>query len=179
MALGKKIFYWDQIAIHDRPLEFQGECFALWPEYVDSDVCFKKAGFDSFQDTDDEWDNVFDSVLSALFTDFSQHGSPRLLAGELPVIKIGWFKKKEGSLLEALGCTARDDQFLPCCVGFGNPAEASLLTSDGHPIVWVFPGTKEKNTEWLKVLGVSYDLKQKSLDWSKLSPARERIKFEQ
>ena len=169
--------HWACIGEEHKPLKRQGPCIALWPEPIDSDDCFAKAGFNRFEDSGDQWDREFLATCSKIFNALAHQGTPRLLSGELPMEKMGFFKQKQGTLLEALECAAQDDQFPPCCVGFGESADVFLVTSDGHPIFWIYPGPNIRPEDWLQSLNLGFGLENTDLDWSLLAPNSQRIVF--
>ena len=120
----------------------RGRLFALWPAPVNHDVCFRNAGFDRFADTDDAWDADFAIVIQDLLAALRAHGSP-VVTGE-PIFRRRLIDRLLGkrvptlALHEQLALVARDDQWLPCHVDFGEPVRAVVCVSDGHPILWIW-----------------------------------------
>lgn len=114
-----------------------GRLWAVWPSPVDHDACFAAAGFTDFADTDAAWDAEFDGMLARGLAALSDLGDAALVAGEYPTER----GQPRVSLRDALLAAARDDNFPPCVVAFGEPALASMRTSHGHPIVWVWKAT--------------------------------------
>lgn len=145
--------------------------FAVWPEPVDHDVCFQKAGFTAFADTNDTWDAEFDKLFDRLFSTLEERGPARLAGGELPVRRTGFLKPKEvGSLLMALLCAAQDDQFPPCSVEFGDPVSARVTTSDGHPILWIELSNAADFSSILTTVADGLPVCETSLEWELLLP---------
>ena len=167
--------HWAEIDSEHKTLDVDGPCIALWPSPIDADDCFEKAGFNDFEDSNDKWDVDFIKLMETLFVGLKKNGSPRLLSGELPFKKIHFFKSKEGTVFEALEAAAQDDQFPPCLVGFGDKQDSFLLTSDGHPIFWIYPGPKVTPEGWLQSLGFGLELTKTELNWMFLIPNRQRI----
>lgn len=104
-----------------------GRLYAIWPSPIDHDACFAAAGFSDFGDSDEAWDAEFaefvEKTLAVLGEIGKARGGPR------------------ASLRDALIAAARDDNFPPCVVSFGEPVVASVRTSDGHPILWIWIAT--------------------------------------
>lgn len=112
--------------------------FALWPEPLDCDDCFSKAGFRCFADSDEKWDADFEVLVDRMFNALEERGLARLISGALPVRQVGLLRRdQKGSIRDGLICAATDDRFPPFQAAFGTPAQARVTTSDGHPIFWV------------------------------------------
>ena len=148
----------------EMPSDDRWEQFALWPEPVDHDECFATAGFTAFADSDATWDAEFETLLSSLIESLGSHGSPHLVRGETP-------EGATPSVVTSLLCAATDDQFQPCIVSFGSPAQAQLKASDGHPVLWLrlMPGLAFQPL--LQAVAAGRPTKRTVLDWSALSPA--------
>ena len=172
--MGIERIHWGAIPPDLGPLGTPRPCFALWPEPVDHDRCFAEAGFSAFADTDDDWDADFDAFIERVLGVLSRCGEPEVLAGEPPVRPIGWFRKEEGTLRDTVACAATSDEFPPCWVGFGDPPAAHLVTSDGHPLLWIYPGTLDVGDVLAAAAG-DREVARTELDWSVLVPAPHRI----
>lgn len=147
--------------------------FALWPEPVDHDLCFEKAGFTQFADSDESWDADFESLAERLLHALRNNGTMRLVSGERAVSRTGLFRRPEvGSLLQTLIFAAQDDQFPICILEFGQPASARISVGHGHPIFWVelldttvFPAVLNDAANKLPVA-------ESMLQWEMLLPER-------
>lgn len=141
----------------------RGSVFALLPDPVEADACLAKAGFTSFADCGDTWDDEFATLLASTIAAMTiRFGDPEVIVREPPQ-PAPWIRRLDsflGGLLLwrsrpkpidwtpvlALQTAARDDQHPAFAyVGFGEAAHrharghrAALFTSDGHPIVWVW-----------------------------------------
>jgi hypothetical protein len=135
--------------------------WALWPSPVDHDSCFEQAGFDDFADSDDEWNSGFALLVEDVVRVLGRLGVARLAEGEYPR------GRPRETLGDALVAAARDDNFAPCVVVFGEPAQGLVRTSDGHPILWMAlanGGAEEAR----HAIGARYALQTRSLKWDKL-----------
>lgn len=54
--------HWGSVGVR-RCGDVAGSLLALWPEPVDFDACFEKAGFERFADSDDTWDHLLPASL--------------------------------------------------------------------------------------------------------------------
>ncbi len=127
-------FHWSALGphLHGR---HSGSLFVAWPSPVDHDACLAEAGFTDFADTDDVWDREFVAGLERCIGSFSGCGAPEVTGCDPPSSRV----PKAGPWLapaERLALAAREDHFGPCSVSFGDTA--IMLTSDGHPLVWVW-----------------------------------------
>jgi hypothetical protein len=110
-----------------------GYVWAVWPSPVDHDQCFQTAGFDEFADTDDLWDEDFSKVVERTVETLSTLGSGTVTGGQY---LLG--ETKLESLQQALLAGTKDDNLQPPVVSFGDPALATLRTSDGHSVLWIW-----------------------------------------
>ena len=140
-----------------------GRLCAIWPSPVDHDACFEAAGFSDFSDTDAAWDAEFAAFVETTLAVLGEMGTPVLTEGEYPLDR----GRSRGSLRDALVAAARDDNFRPCVVGFGEPVVASVRTSDGHPILWIWITTGGIDA-LLPRIAASRELRPMTLEWGKL-----------
>ena len=169
--------HWGRIGIHRFHSE-RGILFGLWPEPIDSDACFEKAGFERFADSDETWDIDFEGVLQSVLTTLASHGNPSV-TGDRPVWRqslVARLLRKqvpELRVAEHLALVSHDDQFAPCRVDFGTPVRAVAFVSDGHPIVWIWLD-QTAATAWpehLKAFACDRDILETILRWEHLLPA--------
>ena len=149
---------------------------AIWPEPVDHDECFTRAGFRGFADSDETWNSQFQVLLDRVVQWLSSYGSPVVSGGEVappgPVHRLLGKKAPVLRPSERLALVAHDDQFGPCSVRFGAPARAVACTTDGHPIVWVWlrDTDGERESAQLDALSKDKPLVETRLDWDPLGP---------
>jgi hypothetical protein len=168
--------HWSLVPKSAAPPAIAGPCVAIWPGPVDYDACFSAQGFTDFADSDATWNRQFAEIVSRLFTGFSRAGNPSLVAGEIPVRRVGWLRRREmGTLQDALLCAARNDNFRPCTVGFGSPVQAQLTASDGHPIVFVQPGADLPVEDVLAGAAAGLPLVRTDLNWKLLAQEHHRL----
>ena len=116
---GVERVHWDVVESSEETL-----LAAIWPGPVDHDACFAEAGFTSFRDSDEAWDEEFEAITAALVEALSAYGPPELQGerdGQEPV----------AALLEAAAC----DNAPRAVVRFGEYLE--LSTGDGHSLFWL------------------------------------------
>ncbi|MDB4927765.1 MAG: hypothetical protein JWM10_249 [Myxococcaceae bacterium] len=160
-----------------------GTLLALLPEPVNSDVCLQAAGYDTFADGDEEWDEDFKRLVESLLGDLTQrHGVPALHAPErcLPP-RRGWLPvprpKSPPALspLDALASAGHDDQRLEfACAAFGAARSAALFTSDGHCLLWVWFAANSEVDELVAVVRravASWPCRDLAIDWTRLIPS--------
>jgi hypothetical protein len=141
-----------------------GRLFAIWPSPVDHDVCFEEAGAEDMEDTDAEWDDAFSAMLDRLLSKLAEIGPPRLIEGEYP----GTGSHLSRSLRDALLAAALDDNFAPRSVIFDAPARASVRTSDGHALLWVWIGFDLRIESLVSEIAGPVPTRCATLNWSKL-----------
>jgi hypothetical protein len=137
--------------------------WGIWPSPVDHDVCFQEAGFDDFADSDGEWDSGFALLVEDVLGVLGALGVARLIEGEYPTER-GRMRK---TFCDALVAAARDDNFAPCVVVFGEPARGFIRTSNGHPILWLVLADAGA-AEVREKLGARHEVREGSLRWDKL-----------
>lgn len=140
-----------------------GRLCAIWPSPVDHDACFAAAGFSDFGDTDEAWDAEFAEVVEKTLAALGETGKPALTEGEYPLDR----GRPRVSFRDALIAASRDDNFNPCVVSFGEPVVASVRTSDGHPILWIWIAAGAIDA-LLPRIAASRELRQMALEWEKL-----------
>ena len=140
-----------------------GQLWAIWPSPVDHDACFAAAGFNEMADTDAAWDDDFSELLERLLTALKTFGEPRLVEGEYPCQG----RRVSTSLREALFAAATNDHFPPCIVSFGEPAQASVRTSDGHPILWLWT-SEALGIDRLLTAAAGLPVREAALQWDAL-----------
>ena len=72
---------------------------------------------------------------------------------------------------DALAASLLDDQFGMTVVDFGDPPGLSLITSDGHPIIWFVPAYRPADSmDIVTPLAGGRPVQRHQLDWSHLMP---------
>jgi hypothetical protein len=179
--------------VGDRP----GQLFALLPDPVDSDACLAEAGFSAFEDTDDKWERDFERLVAGLIRALERRfGKPSVVAP--PRRQSRWSRlKRSGSRPQdiinpdklapdaALASAARDDSYLEFAwVELGRdtkvPALASMFSSDGHPIIWVW---LDENVAlgWSEIVEEargSWPCSALDIAWDRLLPDKPRLSIE-
>ena len=141
-----------------------GRLWALWPSPVDHDACFEAAGFHDMADTDATWEDDFCGVLGRLLTAFDAFGASWLTEGAYPRRGRRVFMSPRDVLLAA----ATDDAFPPCIVSFGEPARASVRTSDGHPLFWLWLDGGASIEAFLPRVAAGLPTREAVLGWEQL-----------
>jgi hypothetical protein len=168
--------HWSVVPKSVAPPAVIGPCVAIWPGPTAYDACFSAQGFSDFADSDATWNRQFAEIVSRLFNWLSRAGNPSLMAGEIPVRRVGWLRPHQmGTLQDALSCAACDDSFRPCTVGFGSPVQAQLTASDGHPIVFVQPGASFPVEDVVAGAAAGLPLVRTDLNWEPLAPEHHRL----
>jgi len=154
-----------------------GWLFALWPEPINHDACFKAAGVEQFGDPDPLWDSDLQSLNERVVSTLSGHGDPRVVSGDQPVKAsfLARLLERERRALdpsEHLALVMHDDQFRPCRVDFGPTPRDAALASDGHAIVWIWlhESVAETWQQVLQELAAYRDVGPKTLKWDCLLP---------
>ena len=153
-----------------------GLAFALWPQPVDHDECFQKAGFDCFADTDAAWDADFAILIQDVLAILATYGGPSVTGPSLVQRPFG----RPGALAtdlqlhERIALVARDDQFASCHADFGAPVRAALHASDGHPILWIWLHREvaQARDSKLRTIARGRHLVETTLRWDALLPDR-------
>jgi hypothetical protein len=141
-----------------------GRIWAVWPSPVDHDLCFQSAGFDEMSDSDDAWDGEMSAIIARTVASLSDLGGGAVVDGEYLV------GKKDGrSLHEALLAGTKDDNLQPPVVAFGEPPSASVRTSDGHPVLWIWLAEGDLR-ERLPYVADGHPLAERQLNWAGLVP---------
>ena len=144
---------WGEVS-DDRPpwSPVSGRLFAIWPSPVDHDVCFEAAGFADFGDSDDAWHDDFDDLVR------------RLVDSLYPVQG----SSARRSVREALVAAARDDNGPPCVVHCGEPRTASIRTSNGHAVLWIWMADGGIG-RILAAVAQGREVNQTTMKWEKLA----------
>jgi len=176
--------HWDQIdpALSVFGIDSGFAVFAIWPEPVDHDACLREAGFSAFADIGVD-DPGFHSMAERLWNALAAFGAPRRKSGDAAGRSFDLWESllttlglrpraREASLLDCLVIPAENDQFPPRVIDFGNPSQATVVTSDGHPIFWLglSPASKGNRDEIVRAMGDGRPCEQTKLDWKKLAP---------
>ena len=131
-----------------------GRVLAIWPAPIDQDACFAAAGFRDFADSNPRWDVEFTDLLRSLVHFLERTGRARATP----------------KLFDALVAAARDDQFPPCVVQFGDPVQAIIRTSNGHPLFWVWTsGIGPERAQLLASVAGDRPVVNTRLDWNALT----------
>jgi hypothetical protein len=145
--------------------DLTGSNLAVWPSPVGSDACFRRAGFEDFDDSDEVWDEDFKALLGRAISLAESHGQGR----------VKQFKGIRGianpSIFEVLEAPTLCDEFGCAVVEFGDPAFFALATADGHPIIWFVSCPNGEAAESI-VLALAGGLPavRRSLEWRHLIP---------
>lgn len=172
--------HWDEPRL-ELPIPWtpgSGRVLAIWPAPIDHDACFAAAGFVDFADSNPGWDAEFRDLLRSLLHFLERTGQARLQTGEYPAERgaFAWLAHWVGppratpNLDDALLAAARDDRFPPCVVQFGDPVRASVRSSSGHPLLWVWsaPGGPDREQLLSSVAG-DRPVVNTPLDWNALT----------
>lgn len=179
-----KAIYWDTLTTYDSGDDQRSKhcLYAIWPSPIDADDCFIKAGFTEFTDTDDKWDADWRAIISEVISYLSLNGKAVIRQPIVPVEKNRLidrilnnkpkFNDVILSLVEQIELTTLEDNFPLAIVDFGNQYSLSLVTGNGHPILWILvdPKTKLHPKEIVNQIGKERKTSQRQLDWSKLVP---------
>jgi hypothetical protein len=152
----------------------RGRLHAFWPEPVNHDACFKKAGFELFSDDLDHegWRAVLERTIEAI----SRFGALSVTSEQMTIARLfGLARKKQDSAspTELLEWACREDSIDPTCLEAGNPTRALAMTSDGHWIIWIWLAD-ELASQWPAVLASvagNTPTTETTLAWNVLLPA--------
>lgn len=132
--------HWD--ALGRRSFEVAtGALFALWPEPVNADACFARAGFECFADPDDSWDDDLERLVRGIGAALGRYGEAVATGVELVTAPRRLWRAGGAARLspwQRLAIAATDGPCGPCRVDLGAPAVAATFASDGHPIFWIW-----------------------------------------
>jgi hypothetical protein len=142
-----------------------GRLYAIWPSPVDHDLCFDAAGFADFGDSDDLWHRDFNDLVARVLESLAYLGTAILHEGAYPMDR----GRTRVSCRDALIAAATDDSFPPCVVGFGDPVRASVRTSNGHAILWIWTSESASMDAIVTRLAVDHEIKQMTMKWEKLA----------
>jgi hypothetical protein len=142
-----------------------GRLYAIWPSPVDHDLCFDAAGFTDFGDSDDLWHRDFNDLVASVLDSLAHLGTAILHEGAYPMDR----GRTRFSFQDALIAAATDDSFPPCVVGFGDPLRASVRTSDGHAILWIWTSESASMDAVVTRLAVDLETNQMTLKWENLA----------
>lgn len=161
--------------------------FAIWPAPVDADACFAEAGFLDFADSDELWDSEWRSILHQTIASMSVVGTGII------VQPISAIKEVRGCLfgemlhrllsrrpthwelpddaLTQIELATSDDRYGRVIVQFGEPARATLVAGDGHPILWIGIAAGEVRTDAILVAAAAgRPILQRNLKWNAILP---------
>jgi hypothetical protein len=141
-----------------------GRLCAIWPSPVDHDQCFAAAGFTDFADSDGTWWLHFGDLVARIVGVLEPAGHAVVRTGETP-------SGVEGRQVvpQALLAAATDDNFPTCLVEFGDPPRASIRTSNGHAIMWLWTADGTAIDAVLSAMALGHEVRQLSLRWDKLA----------
>ncbi len=150
--------------------------FAVVPGPVDHDACFNAAGFNDFDDSDDEWDQDLHTFIDHILKGLETMGNMSIRALDKPKYRRSLIERLMGkpeliaTTTSSLFCVATDDQFNGAIIDFGTPSKCTLHISNGHPIIWL--SCKEKNLIESTIGDIIEKLRFKKqdidIDWSLL-----------
>ncbi len=132
--------HWGRVPLGTRPewLARSNSLIAIWPAPIDGDFCFREAGFVDFADSDSDWDEEFETIITKLFEWLKSHHGVALAHDASPIAE--WPRSPdldEPAILDRLVLATYDDRFPETIASFGDPITVKLRTSDGHPILWL------------------------------------------
>jgi hypothetical protein len=189
---GIRQYHWGKVlpATLDARLGRFPEILAIWPAPINADACFVDAGFRDFPDSDEIWDQwehdwqgFVGRVLGQLElfgeihvkaeariedTDarsFSKKILDRMLSRPAPA------PKPTPTLVEQIVTVTNDDRWGEVFVEFGAPAQACLLASRGHSILWLGWTARHDTAEvFVERLADGMPIVQTTLNWQVLLP---------
>lgn len=117
---------------------------------MNADACFCDAGFEEFDDPDDQWDLEWKQITELLLLHLNSFGESKLV-NQADVYQNrkrslrDWLMFWRGtptrpvnlSPVDRLILSTHDDQFPPAVVEVGIPPKLYVWTSTGHPILWI------------------------------------------
>ncbi|OQB11977.1 MAG: hypothetical protein BWY17_03406 [Deltaproteobacteria bacterium ADurb.Bin207] len=163
-----------------------GRLYALIPLPVDADVCLAEAGLHDFADSDDEWHDDIDEVISltlkAAIGTSDAHVVAPLRRKETPISRLVRFLRfrrapttpaerlNPDSLgaANALRYAVRDDQYLQFASVEAD--HACIQASEGYPILWVWVVGASIWHAVEESLGSRWPIKVLTIDMSRLGP---------
>lgn len=157
-------------------------CHAVWPSPINADACFENAGFTEFEDTDDQWDSDWRTIVELAIQYLSRFGTPAVRTPIVPVVQNRLldrvlkgspkFTNVTLSLTEQLVLTMMDDQFPHAVIDFGNVPDATLVTGDGHPILWIIANADARffPEDMVKRIADTCKYHRRELNWPHLLP---------
>ena len=159
-----------------------GTRLAVWATPVDFDECFSSAGFTEFADSGEGRYEEIVEMTARLIAELRNLGEPTQRMGEVPVWApesiFQWLLAKLGgrvatpTLTDIVVSPMTDDNFRPCVVDFGQAPVASLCTSSGHDIWWLYlsPGVSARGPEFIDVLAGGRPVRHVEIDLRSLAP---------
>jgi hypothetical protein len=154
---------------------------AIWPSSVNADVCFREAGFDSFADTDDRWDDEWKRIVARVLAVLGRSGTPQLRVDPTPPrtgIAAAWDRVRtaisraavyDPPLLQRVLDATLDDRFPDVVVDFGDPSVVTLRAGSGHPLLWIYgPSSSLPAAEMLAEVADGCPVTRLDLDWAPL-----------
>ncbi len=153
---------------------------AVWPAPIDADACFLAAGFSEFADTTDEWDSQWRAIIHRAIEFLTQFGTPAIRTQITPFtpnrlldrILKGAPKSKpiRLALTDQVVLPTIDDQFPTAIVDFGEERLATVITGNGHPVLWICTDLRVQWTvgQMFPLIKNGMGVSQRTLDWSKI-----------
>jgi hypothetical protein len=150
-----------------------GRAIVLLPGPANRDLCLREAGLDDFGDPDDQWESDFVALVRRSLELGACRGEPRLADGGYPVRDSFWSRllcrQPPPSLIDAVLAAARDDNFRPCRIEFGVPAEVALRSAHGHHMLWLWERVPERSAEETVSLLAGWRTQRSRLKWKGLA----------
>jgi hypothetical protein len=195
--------HWDNVAPSVAPDWFSpgDHVVAIWPSPVDHDACFRYAGFEDFDDSDDRWAADFEAVCERLLgvlentlgtpiirseNDFAEPRDPTFLQrllGRTINDNLHDFLADFRLCRRRYITEPRDPTFLQRMLA---PTEndnfhdfvadfglCRLRTGMGHPLIWLsWPKTIEFSVaDILNAIAKSIPTTERHLDWTHMVPS--------
>lgn len=138
--------------------------WGIWPNPMNWDNCFQRAGWTEFEDLDDLHEEEFSALSQRLLAELSKLGA--IFVKEQPFMPenktvfskiLSLFKPSPPVVyppLDMLLAACDDDRVGPCTLQFGTPPVAEIRSSYGHYILWVGLAPEQKD-RFLEILSLS------------------------
>ena len=159
--------HWDNVAPSVAPDWFSpgDHVVAIWPSPVDHDACFRYAGFEDFDDSDDRWDADFEAVCERLLGVLENTLGTPIIRSE-----NDFAAPRAPTFLQRMLAPTENDNFHDFVADFGL---CRLRTGMGHPLIWLsWPKTIEFSVaDILNAIAKSIPTTERHLDWTHMVPS--------
>ena len=149
---------------------------------MDFDECFAAAGYTEFADSGGGRLDEINEMTGRLIASLTGLGAPSRRLGRVPVWAgsplVHWLRAMVGglgpapTLTDIVVCPMMDGAFGACVIDFGDGPAASLCTSDGHEIWWLYlsAGVSARAPALIDVLAGGRSVRHVELDLTPLTP---------